>query len=217
MLVLVNYFLSTFLEQQFFLLAFMSYDNYVATNYCIMSPSWAAKSSEGLSSVAGLEGCLSQPSPISQGLNLEFCDSNIIDHFHCDVSLIFKISCSNTWFIEQMVIACAVMTFIMTLVCVVLSYIYIINTTLKFPSAQQRKKVFFTYSSHMIVVSITYGSHNFIYIKPSAKEVHINKGVSVLTASIAAILNPFIYTLRNKQVKQAINDSIKIIAFFSKK
>ena len=61
----------------------------------------------------------------------------------------------------------------------------------------------------MIVFSITYGSCTFIYIKPSAKEVHINKGVSVLTTSIAPMLNPFIYTLRNNQVKQAFNDSIK--------
>ena len=66
----------------------------------------------------------------------------------------------------------------------------------------------------MIVVSITYGSCIFIYIKPSAKEeVDINKGVSVLTTSIAPLLNPFIYTLRNKQVKQAFNDTIKKIAF----
>lgn len=65
----------------------------------------------------------------------------------------------------------------------------------------------------MIVVSITYGSCIFIYIEPSAKEeVDINKGASVLTTSIAPLLNPFIYTLRNKQVKQAFNDTIKKIA-----
>ncbi|XP_042639409.1 olfactory receptor 6C2-like [Orycteropus afer afer] len=186
------FFIILFGATEFFLLAIMSYDRYVAI-------------------------CKPLP-PLSLGLNLEFCDSNIIDHFLCDASPILKISCSDTWFIEQMVIACAVMTFIMTLVCVVLSYIYIINTILKFPSAQQRKKAFSTCSSHMIVVSITYGSCIFIYIKPSAKEeVDINKGVSVLTTSIAPMLNPFIYTLRNQQVKQALNDSIKRIAFFSKK
>ena len=67
----------------------------------------------------------------------------------------------------------------------------------------------------MIVVSITYGSCIFIYIKPSAKEeVDINKGVSVLTTSVAPLLNPVIYTLKNKQVKQAVSDIIKKIAFF---
>ncbi|ELW50629.1 Olfactory receptor 6C2 [Tupaia chinensis] len=116
-----------------------------------------------------------------------------------------------------MVIACAVLTFIITLICVVLSYIYIIRTILRFPSAQQRKKAFSTCSSHMIVVSITYGSCIFIYVKPSAKdEVAINKGISLLITSISPMLNPFIYTLRNKQVKQAINELIKKVTFLSK-
>lgn len=151
--------------------------------------------------------------PLGVGLQLEFCDSNAIDHFGCDASPLFKISCSDTWFIEQMVIICAVVTFIITLIGVVRSYRCIIRTILRFPSASQRKKAFSTCSSHMIVVSITYGSCIFIYIKPSAKEeVDINKGVSVLTTSIAPLLNPFIYTLRNKQVKQAFNDTIKKIA-----
>ena len=66
----------------------------------------------------------------------------------------------------------------------------------------------------MIVLSISYGSCIFIYIKPSAKEeVNINKGVSLLISSISPMLNPFIYTLRNKQVKQAFDGSLKKIAF----
>nr|KAF6374217.1 hypothetical protein mPipKuh1_009453 [Pipistrellus kuhlii] len=117
-----------------------------------------------------------------------------------------------------LITVCAVLTFIMTLVCIILSYMYIIKTILQFPSAQQRKKAFSSCSSHMIVISITYGSCIFIYVKPSSKEsVAINKGMAVLTASIAPMLNPFIYTLRNKQVKQAVNDSIKIITLFFKK
>ncbi|XP_015416904.1 PREDICTED: LOW QUALITY PROTEIN: olfactory receptor 6C2-like [Myotis davidii] len=136
----------------------------------------------------------------------------------CDAGPLLKISCSDTWVIEQMVILVAVFALIITLVCVFLSYTYIIQTILRFPSVQQRKKAFSTCSSHMIVVSITYGSCIFIYIKPSAKdEVAINKGVSVLTTSVAPLLNPFIYTLRNKQVKQAFNDFVKRIIFLSTK
>ena len=119
---------------------------------------------------------------------------------------------------EQMVMVCAVLAFIMTLVCVVLSYVHILKTILQFPSAQQRKKAFSTCSSHMIVVSISYGSCIFTYVKPSAKEsVAVNKGVTILTTSIAPMLNPFIYTLRNKQVKQAFDDTIKRFALFLKK
>ncbi|NP_001377937.1 olfactory receptor family 6 subfamily C member 317 [Equus caballus] len=203
---------------EFFLLAVMSYDRYVAIckplHYMTIMNNRVCKNFILFCWVAALMIILP---PISLGLDLEFCDSNVIDHFYCDASPILKIACSDTWLIEQMVMACAVLTFISTLVCVILSYILIIRTILRFPSAQQRKKAFSTCSSHMIVVSMTYGSCIFIYVKPSAKdEVAINKGISLLLTSISPMLNPFIYTLRNKQVKQAFHDSIKKIVFLSK-
>uniref|UniRef100_A0A8C2NAW7 Olfactory receptor n=1 Tax=Capra hircus TaxID=9925 RepID=A0A8C2NAW7_CAPHI len=199
------FFIGLFGATEFFLLAAMSYDRYVA----ICKPLHYMTIMNGrvctiLVLCCWISGLMIIITPLSMGLQLEFCDSNAIDHFGCDAAPLFKISCSDTWFIEQMVIICAVVTFIITLIGVVLSYVYIIRTILRFPSASQRRKAFSTCSSHMIVVSITYGSCIFIYIKPSAKEeVDINKGVSVLTTSVAPLLNPFIYTLRNKQVKQA--------------
>ena len=88
-------------------------------------------------------------------------------------------------------VSLAVLTDIGPFLCIVLSYIYIIKTIIKFHSAQQKLKAFSTCSSHMIVVSITYGSCIFIYVKPSAKdEMVINNGVLVLTTSVAIILNP---------------------------
>ncbi|XP_032730242.1 olfactory receptor 6C2-like [Lontra canadensis] len=203
---------------EFFLLA-MSYDRYVAIckplpYVTIMNKRVCRRLILG----CWTDGFLIILPPLSLGLDLEFCDSNVIDHFFCDASPLLKISCSETWLIEQMVIVCAVLTFIMTLICVLLSYIYTIKAILRFSSPQQRKKAFSTCSSHMIVVSITYGSCFFIYVKPSAKtSVATDKGVAVLTTSTAPMLNPFIYTLRNKQVKQAVKDSIKRIALFSKK
>ncbi|XP_049639992.1 olfactory receptor 6C2-like [Suncus etruscus] len=204
---------------EFFLLAIMSYDRYVAIckplHYVTIMNNRVCRKLVICCWVGSLLIILP---PLSLGLNLEFCDSNVIDHFLCDSSPILKISCTDTWLIEQMVLACAAMTLTMTLLCVILSYVYIIKTILKFPSAQQRKKAFSTCSSHMIVVSMTYGGCLFIYINPSSKdEVAINKGVSMLTTSIAPMLNPFIYTLRNKQAKEALSDSIKKIAFILKK
>ncbi|XP_044927727.1 olfactory receptor 6C2-like [Mustela putorius furo] len=213
------FFTDVFGVTEFFLLATMSYDRYVAIckplHYVtIMNKKVCRRLILG----CWTAGFLIILPPLSLGLNLEFCDSNVIDHFFCDASPLLKISCSETWLIEQMVIVCAVLTFIMTLICVLLSYIYIIKAILRFFSPQQRKKAFSTCSSHMIVVSITYGSCIFIYVKPSAKEsVAIDKGVAVLTTSIAPMLNPFIYTLRNKQVKQAVKDSVRRIALFSTK
>ncbi|EPQ14210.1 Olfactory receptor 6C2 [Myotis brandtii] len=213
------FFTDLFGVTEFFLLAAMSYDRYVAIckplHYVTIMSSTVCRRLVFCCWVAGLFIIIP---PLSLGLNLEFCDSNVIDHFICDAAPLLKISCSNTWFMEQTVMICAVLTLLMTLMCVVLSYIYIIKTILRFPSVQQRKKAFSTCLSHMIVVSISYGSCIFIYIKPSAKEsVAINKGVTVLTTSIAPLLNPFIYTLRNKQVKQAFNNSVKRIVIFSKK
>lgn len=86
--------------------------------------------------------------PLSMGLQLEFCDSNAIDHSGCDVAHLLRISCSDTWFIEQMAIICAMVTFIITLVGVVLSYMYIIRTILRFPSASEKKSLFHLFFSH---------------------------------------------------------------------
>ncbi|XP_057364276.1 olfactory receptor 6C2-like [Manis pentadactyla] len=212
------FFIDVFAVTEFFLLATMSFDRYVAIckplHYMTIMNYGVCKR---LIFCCWMMSLLIILPPLSLGLDLEFCASNAIDHFICDANPMLKISCSDTWLIEEIVIACAVLTFIMTLVCVVLSYVYIIRTILRLPSAQQRKKAFSTCSSHIIVVSITYGSCIFVYIKSSAKdEMTINKGVSILTTSISPMLNPFIYTLRNKQVKQAFNVLVKRFILFSK-
>ncbi|XP_059260898.1 olfactory receptor 6C70-like [Mustela nigripes] len=193
---------------EFFLLAAMSYDRYVAickplhytsimsNRIChqIVLSSWAT-------------GFLVIFPPLIFALNLDFCASNIIDHFICDISPVLQLSCSDTHLLELIAFSLAVMIILFTLLLVILSYSYIIKTILKFPSVQQRKKAFSTCSSHMIVVSISYGSCIFMYIKPSANDrVASSKGVAVLNTSVAPMLNPFIYTLRNQQVKQAFRD-----------
>ncbi|XP_055971321.1 olfactory receptor 6C2-like [Sorex fumeus] len=144
---------------------------------------------------------------VSVVMGLEFCDNNALDHFACDVDAIITISCSDTQFIQKLIIIYAVFLLFATLMFVAWSYISIIQTIFRFPSAQQRKKAFSTCSSHMIVVSITYGSLIFIYVKPTGKDVmRINKGITLLATSISPTISPFIYTLRNKQVIQALND-----------
>ncbi|XP_004692531.1 PREDICTED: olfactory receptor 6C2-like [Condylura cristata] len=194
----------------YFLLTVMSYDRYVA----ICKPLHYVTIMNNRVCKMLVLGCWMMTSlmitPVFvMFLGLEFCDSNALDHFFCDANPLMKISCSDTWLLEQLVVACSVLVFILTLVCVVLSYAYIIRTILRIPSAQQRKKAFSTCSSHMIVICISYGSCIFIYTKPSAKdEMTMNKGIALLPTSISPMLNPFIYTLRNKQVKQAFNDLV---------
>ncbi|KFO24603.1 Olfactory receptor 6C4 [Fukomys damarensis] len=193
---------------EFYLLTAMSYDRYVAickplhyttimnNKACIQLVLWS-----------WLCGFLIILFPIIPTSQLTFCASNVLNHYYCDYGPLMEISCSDTSLLELGDFILAVVTLVVTLMLVIFSYSSIFRTILKIPSAQKRKKAFSTCSSHMIVISLSYGSCIFMYIKPSAKEgVAFNKGVAVLNTSIAPLLNPFIYTLRNKQVKQAFKD-----------
>ncbi|CAO2581802.1 Olfactory receptor 6C3 [Lemmus lemmus] len=183
---------------EFFLLTAMSYDRYVAIckplHYTIIM---SQKVCTLLVLTSWLAGFLTIFPPLMLVLKLDFCASNVIDHFSCDYFPILQLSCSDTRSLEM---------------------IGFISTILRFPSASQRKKAFSTCSSHMIVISISYGSCIFMYVKPSAHErASLTKGVAVLNTSIAPMLNPFIYTLRNQQVKQSFKDLVhKIILYRSK-
>ncbi|XP_049481658.1 olfactory receptor 6C4-like [Panthera uncia] len=198
---------------EFYLLASMSYDRYVAIckplHYLtIMSNRVCIQ----LVFCSWLGGLLAILPPITLMSQVDFCASNVLNHYYCDYGPLLELACSDTSLLEQMVIFVAVVTLVVTLVLVTFSYTYIIKTILRIPSAQQRTKAFSTCSSHMIVISLSYGSCMFMYINPSAKEEGaFNKGIAVLITSITPLLNPFIYTLRNQQVKQAFKDTIKKI------
>ncbi|VTJ90304.1 Hypothetical predicted protein, partial [Marmota monax] len=190
---------------EFYLLAAMSYDRYIAIckplHYMTIMN---RKVCTMLVFASWLVSFLIIFPALMLLLQLDYCRSNIIDHFTCDYFPLLQLSCSNTKFLEIMGFSCAVFTLMFTLALIFLSYIYIIRTILKIPSTTQRTKAFSTCSSHMIVISISYGSCIFMYIKPSARErVSLSKGVAVLNTSVAPMLNPFIYSLRNQQVKQA--------------
>ncbi|XP_007957300.1 olfactory receptor 6C76 [Orycteropus afer afer] len=200
---------------EFFLLASMSYDRYVAIckplHYTTIMSSKVCYQLVISSWVAGF---LVIFPPLIMGLALDFCDSNIIDHFTCDSAPLLQISCTDTSTLELMSFILAVFTLMSTMTLIIISYTYILRTILRIPSAQQRKKAFSTCSSHMIVVSISYGSCIFMYVKTSAKEgVALTKVVAMLNTSVAPMLNPFIYTLRNQQVKQALKNIMKRTLF----
>ncbi|XP_075408994.1 olfactory receptor 6C76-like [Tenrec ecaudatus] len=196
---------------EFFILAVMSYDRYVAIckplHYTTIMNSKVCMQLVISSWVAGF---LIIFPPVIMGLQLDFCDSNIIDHFTCDSSPMLMISCTDTAFLQLLAFVLAVLTLMITLTLVILSYALILRTILRIPSAEQRKKAFSTCSSHMFVVSISYGSCIFMYVKPSAEDgVALTKGIAVLNTSVAPMLNPFIYSLRNQQVKQAFKILVK--------
>ena len=156
---------------EFYLLTAMSYDRYVAickplhyttimnNRFCVL-----------LVFCAWLVGFLNIFPPVILFLQLDYCGSNIIDHFACDYFPLLKLSCSDTWLLEVIGFYSAIVILLFTLALIILSYMFIIKTILRLPSASQRKKAFSTCSSHMIVISISYGSCIFVYINPSAKE-----------------------------------------------
>uniref|UniRef100_A0A8D0XSX7 Olfactory receptor n=1 Tax=Sus scrofa TaxID=9823 RepID=A0A8D0XSX7_PIG len=204
---------------EFYLLAAMSYDRYVAIckplHYTAIMNS---KICIQLVLSCWLAGFFIIFIPLLLGLNLDFCASNIVDHFLCDPTPLLQISCSDTHLIETMEFISAVVTLVVTLAVVIMSYTYIALTILKIPSANQRKKAFSTCSSHMIVISLSYGSCIFMYVKPSVKQrVSFYKGIALLNTSVAPLLNPFIYSLRNQQVKKAFMSLIHRVVSSSNK
>ncbi|XP_038601636.1 olfactory receptor 6C74-like [Tachyglossus aculeatus] len=203
---------------QFFLLASMSYDRYVAIcRPLYYTTAMSQKVCTLLVLCSCLTGFLASFPPVILGLHLDICGSVAIDHFFCDVSPLLLLSCSDTGFLELTGFILALGTLLVTLVLLALSYIAISCTILRLSSTQQKRKAFSTCFSHTVVVSITYGSCIFVYMKPSAKDrVDMTKGVAVLYTTVVPMLNPFIYTLRNQQVKQAIRDLVYRVEFSTK-
>nr|QKE59421.1 olfactory receptor 6X1-like protein [Alligator sinensis] len=138
---------------------------------------------------------------------LPFCDSNVINHFYCDIGPILKIACTDTHLIELLGFVAAVTVILSSLLFTVVSYIYIIATILAIPSSTGRRKAFSTCASHLTVVSILYGAVLFMYLRPNVHSSSgLNKVVSVLNTVLTPLLNPFIYTIRNKEVKEAFRN-----------
>ncbi|XP_060110623.1 olfactory receptor 6X1-like [Heteronotia binoei] len=140
---------------------------------------------------------------------MSFCASNIVDHFFCDFAPLFSLACNDTRLSELLELLSAVVIVILTLIFTIVSYIYIISTIMHIPSAVGRKKAFSTCTSHMIVVSILYGALIVMYVKPTLhSSSRLTRVLAVLNTSLIPMLNPFIYTIRNAEVKAAVRDAI---------
>ncbi|KAM3936727.1 olfactory receptor 6M1-like [Leptodactylus fuscus] len=140
---------------------------------------------------------------------LTFCQPTIINHFFCDVSPLLKLSCEDT-FLEEIVVFLFACSIILTsLLFTVVSYAFILSTIFKIPSTKGRQKAFSTCVSHFTVVTILYGTVIFIYVRPSVSyPMDINKVMGVFNTVVTPLLNPLIYCLRNKEVKEALRKMI---------
>ncbi|XP_028373539.1 putative olfactory receptor 5AK3 isoform X2 [Phyllostomus discolor] len=136
---------------------------------------------------------------------LSFCNSNTINHFFCDVPPILALSCSNTDINIMLLSVFVGFNLMFTVLVIILSYTYIIATILKMSSTTGRKKAFSTCASHLTAVTIFYGTLSYMYLQPHSNNSQENmKVASVCYGVVIPMLNPLIYSLRNKEVKEAL-------------
>uniref|UniRef100_A0A8C5MXX1 Olfactory receptor n=1 Tax=Leptobrachium leishanense TaxID=445787 RepID=A0A8C5MXX1_9ANUR len=149
---------------------------------------------------------------------LEFCGTNKIQHFFCDIPPVLELACTDTRINEVAIFIIISSVIIGSCILTMISYTLIISTIVSIKSASGRKKAFSTCTSHLIVVTLFYGSGIFMYIRPkSSYSMTRDRPVSVLYAVLAPLLSPFIYSLRNKDVKDAIRKLVYEICSYESK
>ncbi|XP_069817189.1 olfactory receptor 1J2-like [Dendropsophus ebraccatus] len=188
------------------LLAVMSYDRYVAIcNPLRYSSIMTSRHCVILAAICWVSAFSSVLDFIRAITKLNFCGPNIIDHLFCDTLPLLELSCSDTFHVHlEMYVISIAFTFIPTIIIVV-SYTYIVSAILRIPSSISRQKAFSTCSSHLIVVSIYYGTMFSVYIVPTkGRTLSTSKILSLLYTVFTPLVNPIIYSLRNKDIGKAV-------------
>ncbi|XP_068947156.1 olfactory receptor 8U9-like [Petaurus breviceps papuanus] len=199
-----------FMNAECLLLASMAYDRYVAIcnpllYMVLMSPKICVQ----LVAAPYIYSFMVALYHVILTFRLSYCGSNIINHFYCDDMPLLRLSCSDTRFKQMWIFACAGIMLIASFFIVFVSYMYIISAILKMQSAEGRRKAFSTCGSHMVAVTIFYGTLIFMYLQPSSNHsLDTDKMASVFYTVIIPMLNPLIYSLRNKEVKDALKRTL---------
>ncbi|XP_059248560.1 olfactory receptor 8D4 [Mustela nigripes] len=205
------FFFCIFVISECYMLAAMAYDRYVAIcspllYHVTMSPRAcfllvAAAFSVGLTDAMIHGGCI---------LRLTFCGPNVIKHYFCDIIPLIQLSCSSTYIDELLIFVIGGFNMVATSLTIIISYGFILSRILHIHSAQGRSKAFSTCSSHLTAVLIFYGTLMFMYLKPASSSSLIQEKVSsVFYTTVIPMLNPLIYSLRNKEVKNALVKLLK--------
>ncbi|KAM8777922.1 putative olfactory receptor 1F12P [Rhynchonycteris naso] len=144
---------------------------------------------------------------------LEFCASNIIPYFFCDLVPLLQLSCSNTQLNQLMILLVGGLIVLVPFLGILISYIYIVSAVLKVPSTQGKLKAFSTCGSHLTVVILFYGTITGVYLNPSSSHSADKDSLaSVMYMVVIPMLNPFIYCLRNKDMKRALRKLFSVKA-----
>ena len=200
------YFFLFFADLESFLLVAMAYDRYVAICFplhytAIMGPRLCL-------SLLVLSWVLTTFHAMLHTLlmaRLHFCEDNVIAHFFCDMSALLKLSCSDTRVNELVILFIGGLIIVIPFLLIIMSYARIVSSILKVPSAKGICKAFSTCGSHLTVVSLFYGTIIGLYLCPSANNSAVKETVmSMMYTVVAPMLNPFIYSLRNRDMKGAL-------------
>nr|AAI36991.1 OR5AP2 protein [Homo sapiens]ALI87460.1 OR5AP2 [Homo sapiens] len=200
------YFFGSFLGTECFLLAMMAYDRYAAIWNPLLYPVLVSgRICFLLIATSFLAGCGNAAIHTGMTFRLSFCGSNRINHFYCDTPPLLKLSCSDTHFNGIVIMAFSSFIVISCVMIVLISYLCIFIAVLKMPSLEGRHKAFSTCASYLMAVTIFFGTILFMYLRPtSSYSMEQDKVVSVFYTVIIPVLNPLIYSLKNKDVKKAL-------------
>ncbi|XP_059243591.1 olfactory receptor 5AN1-like [Mustela nigripes] len=188
------------------LMTAMAYDRYSAIcnpllYSSIMSPTLCIRMVLG-SYLAGLSASISQLCSMFQ---LHFCGPNVIKHFFCDIPQLIILSCTDTFFVRLLIAILSMFFGIINALIIMISYVYIVNSIMKITSAKGRSKAFNTCASHLTAVSLFYTSSISVYLSSSSGgSSSFDRFASVFYTVAIPMLNPLIYSLRNKEIKDAL-------------
>ncbi|XP_060109468.1 olfactory receptor 1-like [Heteronotia binoei] len=194
-----------------FLLASMAYDRYVAIccplHYSTMMSHKRCLQLAAVPWVIAIINSLLYTLLIAR---VEFCDPEEIPNFFCDIYPVLDVSCSDTSLLETLLMTAVVVVILGPFVLIIISYALIFYTIMKIPSAVGKRKAFSTCGSHICVVVLFYGTVSWIYFKPNSKNLNREDTVAaVIYTMVTPMLNPFIYSLRNSEMKVAMKRVIK--------
>ncbi|XP_072473023.1 olfactory receptor 8G50-like [Notamacropus eugenii] len=207
------YFFGFFAISECQMLAVMAYDRYVAIchplHYSLIVSYQVCSWLVGWVYALGLFGATAHTGCM---LRVFFCEENAINHYFCDLLPLLKLSCSSTYVNEVVTLVSSIFNIFFPTVTIICSYVFIITGILKIQSTEGRSKTFSTCSSHIAAVGVFFGSLAFMYLQPSSVS-SMGKVSSVFYTIIVPLLNPLIYSLRNKDVKVALKKVIETKIF----
>ncbi|XP_011811174.1 PREDICTED: olfactory receptor 2M3-like [Colobus angolensis palliatus] len=196
------FFCVSLLGAECFLLAAMAYDRYVAVCHPLRYPVLMSQNICGLMAAASwILGSLDGIIEGAVALSFSYCGAREIPHFFCDVPALLTLSCNDTLMFERMIFICCVIMLLFPVAIILASYARVILAVIHMGSGEGRRKAFATCSSHLMVVGMYYGAAMFIYMRPTSERSPTqDKMVSVFYTILTPMLNPLIYSLRNKEV-----------------